>query len=822
MQILSILLKPIHWLFNHLSFRRKFLLVGTVVMVPTLILSALVVMDPISIRNETRVQSAGLDYLMPLRELMELGARHRGLMVTIYSGDGKITAEVRDIRRSIEQQLQQLQQYTETDRNHLLTLDEWQQLRAAWRELEADKNLSLSFSAHTLWLSSVRDIQRVVSERSGLVASESVHTIYLMRLITRDLSLLADVAGQVRGMGAGVLSRVQTNQHQITAAERENLLLVNGQLNLHVEGFRDSTRVLHTVAPDPTIEAQVATLEQRLQLFQRTVQETFAEQNTHTQSRVFFDQGTAVVDEIFPLYDHAIGLLHQYVEQRANAATSLLWGTGLLLVTVVLLLLLSFTTLYVGIRNNVDTITLAVRKLATGNLNDEVEVESYDEFATIAAYFNDAIRETGYSVEAIRTSSRGFETLGNENYRSIAEVAMQTAEQRREMDQAAASMEQMNTSVAEVARSSQAAAYEAQHALQTTEQGEQKVDQVAVSIDKLANGVAEAQQAIQILEQDSKAIVLILDTINSITEQTNLLALNAAIEAARAGDSGRGFAVVANEVRELAQRVQGSTHEIETVVSKLNSSIKKATSVMDHSNELARATVLDAQGAAAALSEIRRNVAEISNLNSQIATAAEQQSYVSGTVQSNISELLTSAQEMEKQATLAHESSARLTTLGGEIQSLVERYLLEPATIEERSRTQSRLIEWCPEFDVGVAEVNRQHQRLIFIANELHRLSLRDNEEEGVIRVISALANYTRTHFRYEELLLERHGYGDLVEHKRKHAKLIADVLHFGKRVDRGEPVVNELLEFVKNWLINHIMKSDMAYRDHLNSRGVY
>lgn len=791
-------------------------------MVPTLILSALVVMEPVSVRQEARVQSAGLEYLMPLRELMELGARHRGLMVATFSSDGKITDEVKAIRRSIEQQLQLLQQYIETDDNSLLAPSEWQQLRTAWRELEAGKNLALSFSGHTQWLALVRDTQRIVSERSGLVASESVHTIYLMRLITRDLSLLADVAGQVRGMGAGILSRVQTNQQEITAAEREKLLLVNGQLHLHVEGFRDSARVLNIVSPDPIIEAQVANLEQRLQVFQQTVQETFAEQQKHIQSRVFFDQGTSVVDEIFPLYDHAIALLQKYVEQRSSAATSLLWGTGLLLITVLFLLLLSFTTLYIGILNNVSAITIAVRKLATGNLNDEVEVESYDEFATIAAYFNDAIRETGYSVEAIRTSSRGFETLGNENYRSIAEVAMQTAEQRHEMDQAATSMQQMNVSVAEVARSSLAAASEAENALQTAKQGEQKVELVAVSIDSLASEVAAAQQAIQILEHDSKAIGLIVETINSITEQTNLLALNAAIEAARAGESGRGFAVVANEVRELAQRVQGSTLEIETVVSKLNNSIKHATGVMNRSNELARTTVADAQGAATALGEIRTNVAEISTLNSQIATAAEQQRHVSETVQSNISQLLTSAQEMEKQAMLAHESSARLTTLGGEIQSLVERYLLEPDTIEARSRSQSRLIEWRPEFDVGVAEVNRQHQRLIFIANELHRLSQRDDEEHGVIRVIGALANYTRTHFRYEELLLERHGYDDLVEHKRKHEKLIADVLHFGERVNRGEPVVNELLEFVKNWLINHIMKSDMAYRDHLNSRGVH
>ncbi|MEC7377154.1 MAG: methyl-accepting chemotaxis protein, partial [Pseudomonadota bacterium] len=118
-----------------------------------------------------------------------------------------------------------------------------------------------------------------------------------------------------------------------------------------------------------------------------------------------------------------------------------------------------------------------------------------------------------------------------------------------------------------------------------------------------------------------------------------LLALNAAIEAARAGEQGRGFAVVADEVRSLAQRTQSSATEIDTLISNLVSSAETSVNSMETGNKLSQQTLERAELAGNTIREMAEAVEEIRQYNSQIATAAEQQSSVAEDINQNITQI---------------------------------------------------------------------------------------------------------------------------------------------------------------------------------------
>ncbi|WP_444994634.1 methyl-accepting chemotaxis protein [Aliikangiella sp. IMCC44359] len=251
------------------------------------------------------------------------------------------------------------------------------------------------------------------------------------------------------------------------------------------------------------------------------------------------------------------------------------------------------------------------------------------------------------------------------------------AQQQVETEMVATAINEMASTVNDVAQNTQRASEASNTANQESIQGKDVVYKTMQSITSLTEEMEKTAGVIQRLEENSESIGTVLDVIKSIAEQTNLLALNAAIEAARAGEQGRGFAVVADEVRNLAQRTQQSTQEIEEIIGSLQDGSKNAVRVIADSRSSIEDSGDLANQATASLDSISEAVKLIDQMNSEIANASEAQKRVAEESSKNITNISDMAEQSTKSAIDINSALEVLSEQYLKIRELSNKYQLD-------------------------------------------------------------------------------------------------------------------------------------------------
>jgi hemerythrin len=132
------------------------------------------------------------------------------------------------------------------------------------------------------------------------------------------------------------------------------------------------------------------------------------------------------------------------------------------------------------------------------------------------------------------------------------------------------------------------------------------------------------------------------------------------------------------------------------------------------------------------------------------------------------------------------------------------------------------LVEWEPKYSVGIAAIDTQHKNLIDIVNQLHEAMRTGKANQELNQVLDRLVEYTNTHFRAEELLLQTNGYPTLTDHKKIHASMVGQISELKTKMQKSSIGMSVTVSnFLKTWLTDHIMVEDKKYGVYLNQKGV-
>lgn len=369
-----------------------------------------------------------------------------------------------------------------------------------------------------------------------------------------------------------------------------------------------------------------------------------------------------------------VGLIKQ--DDVMSSATQLTWLIAIIAAVLAVIFAVVGASFASVIVRPIRSVASGLEGIAQGegDLTKNLQVRGSDETAQLASWFNQFLAAIRNLIQSIGGAATKILATSKSSTQVSSDMAEAAGRQREAVDMVSTAFHEMVATANEVARSCSQAAESADSGQRQAREGQQQIDAAVSSVDRLSQEIEQSAQSMQQLERDSNDIQSILGTIRSIAEQTNLLALNAAIEAARAGEQGRGFAVVADEVRALAKRTADSTAEIDGLLGTLAKRTSQVTHQMRASLEVSQQSVTRIGEARSSFGQIRESVDVIRDMNTQIATAAEQQHQVAEDINRHISQIHGDAQLVAELADSARLDSQSLAGLSNELDGLVRRF----------------------------------------------------------------------------------------------------------------------------------------------------
>ncbi|WP_024697343.1 methyl-accepting chemotaxis protein [Pseudomonas avellanae] len=538
-----------------------------------------------------------------------------------------------------------------------------------------------------------------VEQAQTLIASHRQHVLQVLQ--SRLLQGYSSSEGaQLTGYLRDYIARERTTGSSDNVAAAEKLLLEVGKsyeglaahaatpdiqtlqrvLNLQDEVI--STRARELTAVDPRGGRIAGVMVNRLLndltgadgVYQAYRQEAALAEQVGKQRQAAEARLQATLDKIGEFGNQSLAVAN---EAKAGADSTIATSLSLLLIACLLAVLAAAiigTWVAFSLRRPLAAFRGVLKILSGGDMRVRFDVSRRDEFGELGGYLNEFAQSLQQTFRELIGSADTLALTASQNAQVSEQTTRVVDEQKDRLNSAASAMNEMESTVEEVARRAQDTRSAVDSTSELTSKVQKRVAETIVNIRQQAEQVNKASAVTDELQKYGQNIDGIVDAIRTIAEQTNLLALNAAIEAARAGEQGRGFAVVADEVRALAKRTADSTAEIDSLLGNLARRTASVAQQMHSSLEVSQQSVTKIGQARSSFGQIRESVDVIRDMNTQIATAAEEQHQVAEDINRHISQIHGDAQLIADLSDSARADSRSLETLSSELDGLVRKF----------------------------------------------------------------------------------------------------------------------------------------------------
>lgn len=431
---------------------------------------------------------------------------------------------------------------------------------------------------------------------------------------------------------------------------------------------------------------------------------------------------------------------------------------------------------------------------------------------------------SGEVLKDISTSSAG---IANEVASTVEQLANGATEQVSEITQCTKNIEDITNTSNDINTQVKHIATIADEFVNIAIQGKQDIESTLEKVMEIKNSSENTAEQITYLGKIGSEISEIVDLITGISSQINLLALNAAIEAARAGDHGKGFAVVADEVKKLAVKSAESANEIKEMVTKVQDESQKA--VMSTNSSLVKveegvnafqiirenfekiyeqSKIIDKES-----NTINKSITELVNKNNSINSAMSVVSHVTETNAAAAEEIAASTEEHSAGTQELDKHAQDLLILARNLNVTSSVFKIDSKPV---------IFFWSKKLFTEIVEIDYQHYQIVNHINLLYQKYLDKSSPRELLTVLLSLFEITKDHFSYEQKLMVQHGYPRTQQHIPEHTTLLNDLQKFAKAFENHTAEIDDsFMEFLRNWLMQHILQEDMQYVSFFKSKGL-